>query len=139
MSENTVDIESLWSSRSSYLGVVTRSLRRYERMKEDDAATYDLDMLAERLVSLETTERWYNRAHDTICEEETDPSRLEKEEEISDSFSDKVSATRSLLKRYIALKTAHELATELSDNLEISKGREPTELGPLHYVSMELW
>lgn len=47
MSEETVDIEALKSSRSSYAGVVTRSLRRYQRMAEDDPATFDLDMLAE--------------------------------------------------------------------------------------------
>ena len=70
-----------------------------------------------------------HRAHDTICEEERYPGRLEKEEEIGDTFSDNVLATRSLPKHFEALKTAHELASELQynlDNLETSKGREPT-------------
>ena len=67
-------------------------------------------------------------AHETICEEETDPHKLEKEEEAGDTFKDNVEATRSLLKRFIALKTAHELSTEIHynlDNLENSKARDP--------------
>ena len=129
MSEATVDIEALRNSKSSYMGVVTRSLRRYERMREDDPATFDLKMLAERLVSLETTERRCSHAQETICEEETDPGRLEKDEGIGDAFSDKVTATKSLLEKFIALKTAHEFATEIRyslEDLEASKNREPT-------------
>ena len=97
-------------------------------MEGEDPATFDLNTLAERLTSLEATERRCYRAHETICEEETDPQKLEKDEEVGDTFNDNVEATRSLLKRLIALKTAHELSTELDynlDNLEDSKAREP--------------
>ena len=113
MSEDTVDIESLRSSRSSYAGVITRSFRHYQRMAEDDPATFDLDMLAERLISLDTTERRCNRVQDAICEEEKDPRKQEKDVDVGDTFNENVEATRSLLKRFVSLKTAQELASEL--------------------------
>ena len=62
-SEIAVDLEATRSSRSSYMGVVTRSLRRYRRMEDHSPTTYDLDNLADSLESLNTTER---RALDTI-------------------------------------------------------------------------
>ena len=48
---------------------------------------------------------------------------------MGDTFNENVEATRSLLKCFVSLKTAQELASELRynlDNLEASKGRDPT-------------
>ena len=127
-SEITVDLEATRSSRSSYMGVVTRSLRRYRKMEDHSPATYDLDNLADSLESLNTTERRCVKALDTIREEEMDPDRQEKDEDSGEMFRENVQATRTLLKRFMALKTSHELAVELRsslEDLETSKSRDP--------------
>ena len=57
-----------------------------------------------------------------------DPDRQEKDEDSGDIFRENVQATRTLLKRFIGLKTSHELAVELRsslEDLETSKSRDP--------------
>ena len=55
-SEATVDLEALRKSRASYLSVATRSRRKFQKMLNEEApATLDLEGLADRLASLETT------------------------------------------------------------------------------------
>lgn len=128
MSDDPVDVETLKSSRSSFTGVVTRSLRRFQRMEDDDPSKFDLESLNDRLASLETTERRYFQVHDAICTEESDSHRREKEEELGDTFTENVETTRNILRRLIALKKIHELTTELDSTLnemETRVGRDP--------------
>ena len=128
-SEVTVDLDALRKSRAAFASVVTRSLRRFQKMlKEEDPSTLDLDVLAERFKSLETTERRGLRTHDDICEEEMDEEQLIKDEDARDTFNDSILAAKALLKRLTALKKAHGLAEEMHynlDNLEETKRSEP--------------
>ena len=113
--ETTVDLEATHSSRASYIGVVTRSLRSYRRMESDDPASYDLGILAERLESLATTERRCLRTLDTLQGEEY---MQEKDEESGEIFIDNVRTTRARLKRFMALRQAQELIAPIRKSLE---------------------
>ena len=128
-SEVTVNLDALRKSRAAFASVVTRSLRRFQKMlKEEEPSTLDLDVLAECYKSLETTEHRGLRTHDDICEEETDEEQLTKDEDARDSFNDSILAAKALLKRLTALKKAHGLAEEMHynlDNLEETKRSEP--------------
>ena len=117
-SETTVDLEDTRSSHASYMGVVTRSLRSYRRMESDDPASYDLDILVERLESLATTERRCLRTLDTLQGEESYPHMQEKDEETGEIFIDNVRTTSALLKRFMALRQAQELIAPIRKSLE---------------------
>ena len=125
----TIDtIDSQRASRSSFMGVVTRTLNRLKAMRDDDSASFDIDNLADRLNSLKTTERRCNRAMDAISDEEVDEEKAGRDEAIRDKFASNVNTARALLKRYIAQKTAHGLASNLRyklENLEATISRSP--------------
>ena len=129
MSLSDAEIDALRHSRSSFGGVATRSIRRNEELLTEDPATYDLKALADRLTSLEGTEKRCLAAQETILNEETDQAKLIKDEEAGDVFENSIRAVKSLVQRLIDMKESHGLASEIKislDNLDDSQRNDPS-------------
>ena len=111
-------IDTQRKSRSSFMGVVTRSFNLAKAMRDDDPASYDIENLEDRLESLKATEHLCTRAMDAICDEEEDEDRIARDEAVREKFTTNVRTVRALFKRFISLKTAHGLSVAFQYKLE---------------------
>ena len=93
------DLISLRKSRAQYQSAATRIKNRLQTMlKDEDPATLDLNNLAEKYESIDTTERRGNRTHDSIAVEETDESKQEADQDARDLFQESISKAKILCK-----------------------------------------
>ena len=126
-----VDVEALKHSRRSIVGNVMKVLRKFQKVAKEDPCTYDINALDDKLTYLDNNVARFQRVHQEICDELT-VQELDKEQEVEDTFDENVSTTKCFLNRFKDMKKAHELITDLQEDMEASetaKARNPEKDG----------
>ena len=105
-------------------------------MLDEDPATYNLEQLEKMRASINRSETQDEDSRTDVeytwVDVEEDPNKVESyeqaEEDAYDTFSENVGSTRTLVNRLIALRAAHQTATNLRNDLDAinkAKSREP--------------
>ena len=130
------ELKKIKRNRGNYAGIVTKAHNKLLRMLDEDPATYDLEQLEKVRSSINLSETQYEDSRTDVeytwVDVKEDPNKVESyeqaEEDAYDTFSENMGSTRTLVNRLIALRAAHQTATNLRNDLDAinkAKSREP--------------